>query len=651
MNKSLLALSLTLAASAAFCARTVTNWNTDWTYRADGMILPFQKITLPHTWNAATATQFPMVRELGRYGKKFKTEAAWKGKRVFVKFHGAGTAADILLNRRVIAHHRGGYTAFTVELTDYLSAVGKSNNLQVRVSNAETTDILPLTGDFVVYGGLHRKVELIVTDPVCISPLDYGSSGILVSQTSLTDDKAELSVRVRLSGAKQDETVTVKVNDKSFTAKGRDTVYVPVTIEKPHRWNGTADPYMYTATVSVGEDEVPVSFGLRTVTFDPNKGVILNGNPIKLRGVCKHAENEAHGAALTPEDLKEDIDRIVEIGANAVRLAHYPHQEETYELCDKAGIMVWAEIPFVGPGGYPDDGAFISEALFDNARQQVKEMIRQNGNHPSIVTWGIFNELRTNDGSAQILPELNQLVKAEDSTRPTVAASNLGDNDNLARITDVLAWNRYPGWYGGMGGFGKSLDNTHKRRPELPIAISEYGAGACVKHHEEQIRAIRPTGRFHPEAWQTQVHINCWRELAKRPFVWGSFVWNMFDFAASQRTEGEKNGINDKGLMTRDRKIRKDAFMFYKANWRNDVPVLHLCEKRFEKRQADKIYVRAFSNVGPAELWVNGTNIGTATPDDVRVLEWKDVPLKAGANKIELKALNGKATDTCTWIR
>ncbi len=651
--KRLLLLCLGLCLSAAGLAREVVPLNEGWAFRYGWNFAnpKWEPVSLPHTWNTADPEPaHPYTRVLGLYKRNLLCKPEWAGKRVFLRFKGAAMVADVMVNNCWVGQHRGGYTAFCYEITPYLTP-GKSVPVRVRVSNAETSDVLPLTGDFNIFGGLYRGVELVITDPVCISPLDYGSSGVSIRQESLTDAEARLSVRVRLANSTgQEQTVTVEIDGKRFTGKGVDEAVIPVVITQPRRWDGLRDPFLYTLTARVGEDSVSETFGVRTIRFDPAKGFFLNEKPLKLRGVCRHQEWEGKLSALSAEEHLRDVEILREMGANAVRLAHYPQAKEIYDACDRAGLVVWAEIPFVGPGGYDDEGYVPSPLLHDNARQQLVELIRQNGNHPSIAMWGLFNELRMAPDPTPFLKELHALAKQEDPTRPTTAASNLGMHAPLTFVTDLIAWNRYDGWYGGMPtNPGQFLDATHKKYPHLCIAVSEYGAGASVKHHEETIRKPAAAGRFHPEAWQTEYHILNWAELAKRDFVWGSFIWNLFDFAASHRTEGDRDGINDKGLVSHDRTTRKDAYWFYKANWRTDVPVLHLCEKRFTHGRAERVFVRAFSNVGPAELFVNGTSAGVAQPDALCVLTWPNVPLSAEDNRIEVRAVKGDAKDTCVW--
>ena len=360
---------------------------------------------------------------------------------------------------------------------------------------------------------------------------------------------------------------------------------IPIVLDRPHLWNGRTDPFMYQIVVellSKGKviDQVQQPLGLRYYHVDPERGFFLNGKHLTLKGVCRHQDRAEVGNALRMQHHEQDMDIMLEMGANAIRLAHYQQAEEIYHLADKHGMVVWAEIPFVGPGGYADKGFVDLPTLKANARQQLKELIRQNYNHPSICFWGIFNELNeTGDNPTNFVAELDQLAKREDSTRYTTSATNI--DGKLNDITDVFAWNRYDGWYGNSPQtLATFLDRTHAQKPQRCLGISEYGAGASIYHQQDSLRQPKPAGYWHPENWQTYYHIANWKIIHSRPFVWGSFVWNMFDFGAAHRNEGDRPGINDKGLVTFDRSTRKDAYYFYQANWNEQRPVLYLAGRR-----------------------------------------------------------------------
>ena len=424
-----------------------------------------------------------------------------------------------------------------------------------------------------------------------------------------------------------------------------------IELNNPQLGNGRQEPFLYQVEVSLlhnGEilDQVIQPLGLRFYRIDPDEGFFLNGEHLPLRGVCRHQDRSEIGNALHPEHHEEDAALMLEMGVNAVRLAHYPQATYFYDLMDKLGIVVWAEIPFIGPGGYEDKGFVDSPSFRTNGKEQLKELIRQHYNHPSICVWGLFNELAEyGDNPVEYINELNVLAHQEDTTRPTTSASNQSGKINF--VTDLIAWNRYDGWYGGTPqDLGKWLDWMHKEYPEIRIAISEYGAGASIYHQQDSLVKTNPTSWWHPENWQTYYHIENWKAITERPFVWGSFVWNMFDFGAAHRTEGDRPGVNDKGLVTFDRKVRKDAFYFYKANWNKEDPMIYLIGKRNIIRVQRQQTIIAFSNQPEAELFVNGKSCGKVETDRYSILEWKHVILTPGKNKIEVKTTNKKQTLT-----
>ena len=393
-------------------------------------------------------------------------------------------------------------------------------------------------------------------------------------------------------------------------------------------------------------DRVEQPLGLRHYRIDPEHGFFLNGRHLPLRGVCRHQDRSEVGNALRREHHDEDAAIMAEMGANAVRLAHYPQAEYFYDLMDRYGFIVWAEIPFVGPGGYSDEGFVNLPAFRQNGRQQLVELIRQHYNHPSIAVWGLFNELSMRgDNPVPYIEELNDLAHREDPTRPTVAASNTDGALNF--VTDAMAWNRYDGWYGGTpADLGRWLDRMHAAHPDLRIAISEYGAGASLYHQQDTLVKAVATSFWHPENWQTHYHMANWRELSARPFVWGSFIWNLFDFGAAHRHEGDRVGINDKGLVTFDRRMRKDAFYFYKANWNKDEPLLYLAERRTTRRTRPMQTFMAFTNQAEAELFVNGVSCGRAQADSLATVRWTGVRLRPGEN--EVRVVSGRGTHRLT---
>ena len=638
--------------------------NNDWNFRFSHQVQKGTevRVDLPHTWNAqdALSGKIDYKRGIGNYEKNLFIRSEWKGKRLFIRFEGVNNIADVFINRRHIGEHRGGYGAFIFEITGKVE-YGKENSILVRVNNGEQLDIMPLVGDFNFYGGIYRDVHLLITDETCISPLDYASPGVRLIQDSVSHRYAKVRAIVDLSnGSSGNQEVelnvrlldgqrVVKEGTKNVNLSGNEVMQQELTfeIDQPHLWNGRQDPFLYQAEVTLfrnGQmvDRVTQPLGLRFYRIDPDKGFFLNGKHLPLQGVCRHQDRSEVGNALRPQHHEEDVALMLEMGVNAVRLAHYPQATYFYDLMDKNGIIVWAEIPFVGPGGYNDKGFVDLPAFRANGKEQLKELIRQHYNHPSICVWGVFNELtELGDNPVEYIKKLNVLAHQEDTTRPTTSASNqMGD---LNFITDAIAWNRYDGWYGGTpADLGKWLDRMHKDHPEICIAISEYGAGASIYHQQDSLVKTVPTSWWHPENWQTYYHIENWKTISSRPYVWGSFVWNMFDFGAAHRTEGDRPGINDKGLVTFDRKVRKDAFYFYKANWNREEPMLYLTGKRNTIRTQRLQTIAAFTNLSGAELFVNGKSYGKAIPDSYAILEWKNVELEPGENEIKVVSTNKK---------
>lgn len=655
---------LMLYGMSMFAQRQDILLNNDWNFRFSHQVQKGTevRVDLPHTWNAqdALSGKIDYKRGIGNYEKNLFIRPEWKGKRLFIRFEGVNNIADVFINRRHIGEHRGGYGAFIFEITGKVE-YGKENSILVRVNNGEQLDIMPLVGDFNFYGGIYRDVHLLITDETCISPLDYASPGVRLIQDSVSHRYAKVRAIVDLSnGSSGNQEVelnvrlldgqrVVKEGTKNVNLSGNEVMQQELTfeIDQPHLWNGRQDPFLYQAEVTLfrnGQmvDRVTQPLGLRFYRIDPDKGFFLNGKHLPLQGVCRHQDRSEVGNALRPQHHEEDVALMLEMGVNAVRLAHYPQATYFYDLMDKNGIIVWAEIPFVGLGGYNDKGFVDLPAFRANGKEQLKELIRQHYNHPSICVWGLFNELtELGDNPVEYIKELNVLAHQEDTTRPTTSASNqMGD---LNFITDAIAWNRYDGWYGGTpADLGKWLDRMHKDHPEICIAISEYGAGASIYHQQDSLVKTVPTSWWHPENWQTYYHIENWKTISSRPYVWGSFVWNMFDFGAAHRTEGDRPGINDKGLVTFDRKVRKDAFYFYKANWNREEPMLYLTGKRNTVRTQRLQTITAFTNLSGAELFVNGKSYGKAIPDSYAILEWKNVELEPGENEIKVVSTNKK---------
>lgn len=648
--------------------------NQDWNFRFSHQVdkNSSRRVDLPHTWNAqdALSGKPDYKRGIGNYDKKLFIRSEWKGKRLFLRFEGANCVSNVFINGKQIGEHRGGYGAFIFEITDKVN-YGKDNTVLVRVNNGEQLDVMPLVGDFNFYGGIYRDVHLLVTEDICISPLDYASPGVYLVQQQVDKKQAGILARINLSNGTEHSRqailkLQVKEGDKVVYQADKNVTVAPhikvqseemsFTLPNPHLWNGTEDPFMYQTVITLMKDgkeidKVEQPLGLRYYTTDANQGFFLNGKHLPLHGVCRHQEWAEVGNALHPMHHEEDTRLMLEMGVNAIRLAHYPQAAYMYDLMDRNGIVTWAEIPFVGPGGYADKGFVDQPSFRENGKEQLKEMVRQHFNHPSICFWGLFNELKENgDNPLEYIKELNVLAHQEDPTRPTTSASNQGGAINF--ITDNIAWNRYDGWYGATPATLASwLDKTHQSHPQIKIAISEYGAGASIYHQQDSLVQTSPGSWWHPENWQTEYHIQNWKIISERPYVWGSFVWNMFDFGAAHRTEGDRPGINDKGLVTHNRKVKKDAFYFYKANW-NPEPMVYIAGRRSVNRVKPVTEVQVFSNCAEVTLKVNNQLAGKMQPDGVKVCVFKDIRLNKGKNMIEVSAKNGKkvVTDACCWV-
>ncbi len=625
----------------------------------------WQAVSIPHNWGWQEAQQGKdYYRGPGWYRRELAV-APETGKRYFLRFEAASLVADVYLNGKLLGEHRGGFGAFCFEITTNLSASGK-NLLAVRVDNSKFPDVAPLSGDFSVYGGLYRPVHLIVTGAENFTPTDHGSPGVAWLQTSVSSTQAVLDVTAQISnGTKKNQSqtliaVVLDANGNSVASSEEKITLAPsvtapyflrVTVPHPHLWNGRKDPYLYKAVVELrAADEVVDSIeqplGLRSYFVDPDKGFFLNGQPYHLHGVNKHQDRSNKGWAVSEADLNEDISLIKEMGCTVIRCAHYQHSDYFYSLCDQAGILVWAEIPQV-------DEINASPEFEETSRNQLLDLIRQNINHPSVFTWSLFNEI-SGDGHADPHRELQDLkitANGEDPTRPTIAATRIDQYPEMNKIPDLLGWNIYPGWYSGSkDDFGRLLDQHRNDSRHGGFCVSEYGAGANATQHEDDPPQPITTSQWHPEEWQAIVHESAWAAMKNRPFVWGTFIWNMFDFAVSTRHEGGTPGRNDKGLVTYDRKIKKDAFYFYQANW-SDESVLYITSRRFIERTNAVTDVKVYSNANEVELSLNGNSQGKHNDGANGVFIWKAVKLRPGENRVEARAeRDGKSlNDNCVW--
>lgn len=626
-------------------------------------------VTLPHTWNNFDGQDGGnnYQRGNGWYRTHFKLPRDAKNQRVLVEFDAACKLADVFVNGKSVGSHIGAFARFRFDITDFINPEA-DNVLAVRVNNA-SSQIIPRSADFTQFGGLYRPARLVFTAPVHIATLDHASPGVYLAQRKVTAEAAQADARVKLVNESKNTfkgVIRVRVADttgqpvmmtdrKIQLAAGQNSeVTVPLMFTKPHLWNGLADPYQYHVTVELVSgkrvvDSVEQPLGLRFFEVRADAGFFLNGQHLDIHGVCRHQDRQGKGWAISPADHAEDFAIIREMGANAIRLAHYQHDQYFYNLCDAGGMVVWAEDGFVNEP--PQDAA-----ARENAKDQLRELIRQNYNHPSIFFWSIGNETtgKTNDATAQsagrLLTGLATVVREEDSTRLSVYASHHAADDVRNFISDAIAFNKYFGWYGGnYSGLGAFLDKFHEANPAVSVGISEYGAGASLYQHEENppVRNPQAKGAWHPEEWQTAYHEANWLQIKARPWLWGTFVWNMFDFSNDSRAEGDQFGRNDKGLVTYDRQTRKDAFFWYQANWATNAMV-HIVSKRFWERSQPHIEVKVYSNCEEVELKLNGVSLGKTNSTDCRFI-WPVVELQSGSNRVEAYAYRDGKVVAADW--
>ncbi len=655
-------------------------------------------VDLPYTWNhignpgTVRATTSNSTQGVGWYRRTFKVAATPAGKHYFVQFDGVGEIADVWLNGQYLGQHKGAFQRFRFDATKAIKA--GDNVLVVKADNSKpapgspTQDLIPLSGDFFIHGGIYRPVSLITTDAVHIDLMDFGGPGVYARALSIDNDAASVEVRNRIandSDKPRAVTVTTRIEDGAghevITQVDARTIKPGVTEEThtltvphPHLWDGTKDPYLYRVVVSVdGTGDTSVQpLGLRTWHFDPNRGMMLNGHPEQMLGASRHQDRPGVGWAITRANIAQDFDIMQDMGANAVRLAHYQHDQFAYEETDRRGIMVWAEIPLVNAVSY--DGSPADAALAANAQSQLRELIKQNYNHPSILMWSIGNETdltptqkNTTSRQGSLLKTLNDVAHDLDPGRPTTLAdcceraadattdakgAPLPAHDSIVGITDIVGYNRYFGWYSGKTtDFGPYLDVAHARHPTVPMGISEYGAGGALSQVSDNPLGgpIAPKGRPHPEEYEAWYHETSWPQLKARPYLWGVFIWNMFDFASDQRSEGDATDVNDKGLVSSDRSVKKDVFYYYRANW-NAAPTLHLTDRRYIDRAYAVTDVKAYSNASSAELWLNGADVGAAKCEG-GICVWPAVHLLPGDNTLRATAtINGVAvSDSLLW--
>ncbi len=665
----------------------------------------FDPVTLPHTWNADDGADGGnnYYQGDGWYRLHLPYREAFTGRRVYLYFEGVSRECTVYVNGLRAGGHRGAYTAFYVDITDYLTR--GDNLIAVCANNEIAQDLAPLSGDFTQYGGIYRDLSLVVTAEAHIDTADYGSDGLYQTTTNVSAASADVAVKAAVvNDSAAPQTVTVRYDlsipapeqvewineiptewlpfdpadmtvaggrsvhsvEKTLTVQpGQSQTFTDsFTLSNPHLWNGLADPFRYIGTVTLlqngkATDRVQEFVGFRNFEVDYETGASLNGEPYNLRGAARHQDRKGMGNALTLAEHREDFAMLYEMGCNAVRLAHYPQADAFYNLCDQYGMAVWAEIPFVndigGSGSYNNPDA-TRAAFFETTRVQMKELIRQQYNHPAIVVWGIHNEVfpAHEDVMMHFAQELIDLCKAEDPTRLVTEATANASTPNWP--AELIATNLYPGWY-----YDKYTDltswvtNFRNQTKGKPTGISEYGIGANYEHHCEGSPAVVcASDQFYEyEEYQAEGHESFLKQIKDMDFLWCTFIWNMFDFGADARYEAQVGGINNKGMVSFDRTVKKDAFYMYKANW-SPLPTTHLCSSRFVYRESDSVVVKGYSNCDKLSLYVNDKLVGTKTQAELEqetVFLWRDVALQPGANTVRLEGeKDGDVyTDEAVW--
>lgn len=704
-----------VAPAAAQDVRSAQTLGEGWAF-AKGATAPaagspeWTRVSVPHSWNRVGHYTNPGdhpnrpetldgYQGVAWYRLEFAGPRELQRKRAFLQFDAASRTAEIWLNGKRLGGHAGGFSRFRLDATAALKP-GAANTLLVRVDNTApdvgtvTADVLPLAGDFFVHGGLYRPVSLIVTDDVHLDMLDHGGSGVYATTRSIDGGRASIAVKLRArndAGRTARVQAIVRLTDaagavkaeqlRAMTLAGGSGGEAAVTLDvaDPHLWNGVADPYLHRLSVELAGadgrvlDRVEQPFGIREVRIDPERGLFLNGKPLRLHGVGYHQDREGKGWAVSEADIAEDVAIIREMGANTIRLTHYQHGQPIHDLADRYGLFVWDEIPLVSRWTM-GAATTASDGLRANAAQQMRELIRQNHNHASVIAWGIANEvdfgksipifITTKDGPAPdpmpLLAELNGIAKAEDPSRPTAIATccegRLLGNAEVpitAGAADVSGANRYFGWYyGDTAGLGPHLDALRAARPNQPLSVTEYGAGGATSIHTDNPLGgdVDQRGRNQPEEYESHIHETAWATLSQKPYLWATWLWNSFDFATTRRREGDAIDINTKGLVTYDRAIRKDAYYFYKANW-SAAPTVHINGRRYVDRAYPFTDVRVYSNAPETELMVGGKSLGTMKDCPKRICVWPKVALAAGSNAIVARGRFAGATseDRIEW--
>lgn len=656
--------------SSAF-GRDVKSFNNDWKFKkgpfsTDPILFSasfderWQDVTIPHTWNAIDMQNDKNNFYDGEayYRKTYRPDAALKDKRIFLRFEGVGAVTEVYVNNSFAGNHKGGYSAFAIELTKLLK-YGEDNEILVKVDNSSRPDVVPVNHTlFGVYGGIYRPVDLIVTEKVNIAVTDYASPGMYISQENVSSKSADVKLKIKLEN-KNSQAKNIQLNTTIYDMQGKvvQSAKQPIQvlpqgrqfleqtfhIKNPHLWQGLEDPYLYKVETELIEngktiDKVFQPLGLRHFELRAEDGMYLNGKKVPMYGVCRHQDWWKLGSALTNENHDTDLSIIKEIGATTIRLAHYQQSEYFYSKCDSIGFMVWAEIPYVNR---------VTTKEADNAKQQMIELIRQNYNHPSIYIWGLHNEVYSpNDYTVALTTELNDLAKTEDPYRYTVSVSGYNTVDRPTNLNaDVQGINHYFGWYNGkIGDIEKWVTKMEKDFSGYKVMFSEYGAEANIYHQQEVVGDVGDCCGFNKrynETFATRFHEIQWGVISKHPYLLASYIWNTFDFATPASSQGGVEARNMKGLVTFDRKIKKDPFYWYKANWSKE-PVLYLTQRRVVDRVNEITPVTVYSNIGVPQLFVNGREVTSYKQGTTAVhYIFENVKLQEGKNEIEVRGVRG----------
>jgi beta-galactosidase len=663
--------------------REVQPLNDRWLFQlvddegADVKAAQWTELSLPHTWNAADGSQVRRAyrRGVGYYQRSLQIPETWRGRHVFLTIGAANARAQVSLNGRMLLEHRTGFTAFVADLTPHLRVTAEQD-LQVTVDNRHNLDYPPLVSDYTFFGGIHRQAWLTVTDPIHISLTHHGSSGVFLSQRTVDRGRAEVDARIVLvndrASAATGVTVSVDILDQAGTAVAsvrsdplllpvtqEQQVTLPIVIDRPRLWDGRADPYRYQARVRVWEgdrlaDEVSQPLGLRSFSVDPNRGFLLNGRPYDLHGPSLHQDHAEKGWAISDQDRIIDVGLLQELGATAVRLVHYPHAPKTFDLLDRAGIIAWSEIPVAYRiGNMP--------AYSDNCQTMLKEMIRQLYNHPSICFWGLYNEMTAlRQDHRAFITGLHRTAKELDPGRLTTGAAGAMETDPICDITDCVAFNRYFGWFiPKVNLFAPWAASSHRMFPDRRIGVAEYGAEGnpalhADRHTPQTSVLIGRDSRMGTEEYQANLHEELWLQMADKPYLWCKFGWTLADWSTGGLkgpTPWPNEGVGLMGLVTHDRKLKKDAFYWYQANW-SSQPMLHIAERRFTPRLFREFDLRVYSNLpGRLTVTLNGEPLKTHPEILGKRFIWPSIQAPPGRVRITVVGqAEGKVfSDSVEW--